>query len=172
MGPLILILALAAAAPAAEPASPATPPAAQAPGAHWKPLRADDERLAAIKANAALVIETLRPLSKIDFGYNQASVAWVDGFIERQRARPGMSKGKMPDVLGSYLGEAIIARTGGEWAMSDEYGLGVRLPNGAWAFPFNKVNKQWDQGNENGESVLGFYTTTIDMVATGRLNGG
>jgi hypothetical protein len=69
------------------------------------------EQLDQIRANAALVVSQLRPLSGFDFGLDERSVAWVEGFIERQRAR-GAADG-LADVLGSYLGEAIIAAGGG-----------------------------------------------------------
>lgn len=172
MSPVVLVVAFwLAGGPAGEPSPSASPPAVSPAGAAWTPLAADDQRLIGIKANAALVISTLGPLSQIDFGYDRASVAWVDGFIERQRVREGSVKGKMPGVLGSHLGEAIIARAGGQWAMAEDGSLGVRLPNGAWVFPIGKVDKQWDQGRENGESVLGFYEVAVDFVATGKLGG-
>ena len=52
-----------------------------------------------IKANAELVIAQMRPLSGFAFGYDAQSVAWLDGYIERERAgkvavlsgRPGWS---------------------------------------------------------------------------------
>ena len=36
---------------------------------------------------AVWVVETLGPLSVIEFGPNRASVAWVEGYIERERER-------------------------------------------------------------------------------------
>lgn len=95
---------------AADPAA-ATPPAPRPVSAAV--LSRDDERLVAIKANATMVIAQLGPASEMAFGYDKASVEWLDGFIERQRVRMGGDGERMTDVLGSYLGEAIIARTGG-----------------------------------------------------------
>ncbi|MFZ5670934.1 MAG: hypothetical protein ACOY4K_15710 [Pseudomonadota bacterium] len=57
---------------------------------------------------------------------------------------------------------------GGEWALTAEGQLGVRFANGSWAFPFGKVAKQWRQGRENGESILGFYNVSVETVATGQ----
>jgi hypothetical protein len=165
---LIGALLLAAGPATAQTTSPAKAPAAKAAD-DGVVLKADDQRLINIKANAAMVIEKLGQASEIDFGYDQASVEWLDGFIERQRVRVGGDGGRMIDVLGSYLGEAIIARTGGAWAVSADGQLGVRFPNGDWAFPFSKVRKQWAAGREEGESIVGFYTVAVEQVATGKL---
>ena len=55
----------------------------------------DAEALRQIRANADLVVEQTRGLSDLeDFGYDEPSVEWLEGFIERQRAarrhRPGV----------------------------------------------------------------------------------
>ena len=47
-----------------------------------------DKLLHQVQSNVDLVISQLGPLSGIDFGLNRESVAWIDGFIERQRSRP------------------------------------------------------------------------------------
>lgn len=57
---------------------------AQAPGSP-SPLTAEHtlvvgEELRQIRANVALVVSQFRPLSGFDFGYDQTSVAWVEGF--------------------------------------------------------------------------------------------
>lgn len=112
-----------------------------------------------IKENAALAIRTLGPCSKLDFGLNAESVAWVEGFIERQRTRPdfdGPLADRLTDVLGSFLGECLIETYGGRWELIDGR-WGVRLPNGIAAFPFSKVYKQLDEGLAGGESIASFY---------------
>jgi hypothetical protein len=48
----------------------------------------EEEDLRKIQDNVSLAIEQLGPLSDVDFGLNQKSVEWVEGFIERQRSRP------------------------------------------------------------------------------------
>lgn len=126
------------------------------------------ELLAAIRANAEMAISELGGTSGLrGFGLNEKSVAWVEGFIERQR---GADPGALISVLGSFLGEAIIANAGGAW-MQSEQGPGVRFPNNAMCFPFAKVAKQFADGRDEGESVLGFYRVAVDQIATGRLNG-
>ncbi|MEJ0023759.1 MAG: hypothetical protein WDN76_10285 [Alphaproteobacteria bacterium] len=89
----------------------------------------------------------------------------MEGFIERQR---GADPGALVSVLGSFLGEAIIAGTGGAWADSDQ-GPGVRFANDAMCFPFAKVAKQFADGVDEGESVLGFYRVAVEQIATGLL---
>lgn len=136
-------------------------------------MRLDDERLAQIRANAALAVEEFRELSGEGFGYDAPSVAWVEGFIERLRKRYGEGgvPGGVVSVIGSYLGEAIIATAGGEW-IDDAGGLGVQFANGDTAYPFVKVQKQFDQGLEDGESIASFYDISVNFIATGKLQDG
>jgi len=132
----------------------------------------DDPRLAMIRGNAALVVEELGPISGLEFGFGPESVAWVDGYIERQRARltEPDTVASLVSVLGSYLGEAIIKAAGGAWDVHERDEIGVRFENGDWCFPFSKVAKQFaDGGGEGGESILGFYNVSIDFIANGRL---
>ncbi len=128
----------------------------------------DAELLGRIRANAALAVSEFGPLSGFDFGLDEKSVAWVEGFLERQRAG-GVPAGRFISVLGSFLGEAIIAATGGSWAQDGEGNLGVAFANGDMAYPFAKVVKQLDGGLEGGESILSFYKLSVDHVATGKL---
>src|ERR1041384_227188 len=102
-----------------------------------------DERIELIKKNTQLVIAQLGPLSEISFGLNKDSVAWVEGFIERQRARPDFNPDAIDglvNVLGSFLGECLIANAGGAWHWSDngqEWSIAFSDKN--HAFPFVKV---------------------------------
>jgi hypothetical protein len=128
----------------------------------------------AITANVQLAIEKLGPLSEIDFGLNRESVEWVEGFIERQRARPDFDPDKasgLATVLGAFLGECIAAEVGGEWRLREEDGgWGVELRENSFAFPFAKVEKQLRNGLDAGDSILGFYDTAVNTIATGRLD--
>ena len=95
----------------------------------------------------------------------------MEGFIERQRekAGPEASSG-LVSVLGSYLGEAIIAATGAAWDTDDSGNLGIAFANGDMAYPFTKVGKQIEQGVEGGESILSFYNVCVEHIATGDLH--
>ena len=62
-------------------------------------------------------------LGRENFGYNRASVEWVEGYIERLR-----SSGKfeheaalenLTAVLGSFLGECVAQSYNGEWRNQD-----------------------------------------------------
>ena len=130
-----------------------------------------DNQFESIKKNAELVIKQFAPLSAIEFGLNRDSVEWVEGFIERQRARedfdPNNSQ-RLIAVLGSFLGECIIANAGGEWRVSETYGLGVAFPDGNFSYPFNKMGKMFRDGLAGGDSILSFYDTTVNFIAKGR----
>jgi hypothetical protein len=106
-----------------------------------------------IQANARMTIEQLRPLSKIDFGYNAESVKWLEGYIERMRASGQFeneaTKDKLISVFGSFLGECLVHCYGGAWTDVREGSWSVRIGNN-FAFPFNKVTKQIDNGVEDG----------------------
>ncbi|MGC5016730.1 hypothetical protein ACLQ2R_38700 [Streptosporangium sp. DT93] len=130
------------------------------------------EELSRIQENVSLAIEELGPLSDVDFGLNRESVEWVEGFIERQRSRPGFDlerAGGLVGVLGSFLGACVVAATDGHWHWSDDHGWGVSLPEGSTIFPFTKVDKQFRMGLEGGESVAGFYRIVVDVIATGKM---
>ncbi len=135
----------------------------------------DDPRLAMIRGNAALVVDELGPISGIDgFGYGQESVAWVDGYIARQRQRMDDpdAVSSLVSVLGSYLGEAVIAAAGGAWDVHARDEIGVRFDNGDWCFPFSKVAKQFACGAaDGGESILSFYNVSIGFIAGGAMRG-
>ena len=135
----------------------------------------DAERLAQIKANVDFALQEFRELADKDVGLDAASVAWVEGFIEQARGRYIGVDGGVPDglvgLIGSYLGEAIIAETNGTWVEDESGDVGVAFPNGDVVYPFNKVRKQFEQGLAQGESVLSFYTVAVSYVAVGGLRG-
>jgi hypothetical protein len=115
-----------------------------------------------IRANAEMVIRQLRPLSKIDFGYNLESVQWLEGFIERQRANENFEsmKDKFTNVFGSFLGECIVRCYGGNWGEQNG-SMAVLFDGDNAAFPFNKVRKQLDNGLEDG---IGSFFDTIAVL--------
>lgn len=133
-----------------------------------------DEQIEPIKKNSEFVIEQLGPLSGIAFGLNKASVEWVEGFIERQRSRPGFDPDNLDNlvsVLGSFLGECLIAKAGGVWHWSDERSdWSVHFGGNNHAFPFARVRKLFLNGLEGGDSILSFYDVAVDYLATGRLS--
>ena len=111
-----------------------------------------------IKANAEMVIEQLRPLSGIDFGYTRESVVWFEGYIERLRKSGEFEsaeiRDKLTSVLGSFLGEYIVRCYRGTWQQHDGVWC-VAFGNDNAAFPFAKVEKQIDNGLE--DSIASFF---------------
>ena len=107
--------------------------------------------------NAELVIEQMRQVSGIDFGYDAQSVAWLDGYIERQRTRndltPELIQG-LVNVFGSYLGECVIKRYGGYWEDKDGQWR-VSFDDHHGVYPFSKVRKQFANGAE--DSIKSFF---------------
>jgi hypothetical protein len=82
-----------------------------------------DELVEQIKQKAQLAVELFAPISEIDFGLNKQSVEWVEGYVERMRKRVDFNDGSwngLIDTIGAFLGECILARTGGTWELSDD----------------------------------------------------
>lgn len=130
-----------------------------------------EERLENIRANAELVARELSHATGEKVSFDQDSVGRVETFIESQRAEAPDTARQLVNVLGCYLGEAVIeAVPGALWGEDKESGaLCVVFPNGDMAFPFYKVAKQIDEGLENGESILSFYNISVKYVAAGKL---
>lgn len=105
-----------------------------------------------IRANAEMVIQQLQPLSGIDFGYTPESVEWLEGYIERLRSAgqfEGDARNKLTSVFGSFLGECIVRCHGGTWKQREGVWC-VAFDDANAAFPFAKVEKQIDNGLEDG----------------------
>lgn len=119
------------------------------------------EDLQHIRANADMVVEQFGASSGLDrFGFDAPSVEWLDGFIERQRVRDDASPefvSKMVSVLGSYLGECVVRAYGGRWAIAGD-GWRVEFDEKNAAYPFAKVQKQFANGRDAGESIYSFFT--------------
>ena len=127
-----------------------------------------DDLVDQIKQKARLAVELFSPLSEFDFGFNEASLEWVEGYVERMRKRTDFNDGSwngLIDTIGSFLGECILARTGGAWEMSDDQRCCIRFPSGVCAFPMTKVAKQFADGLEGGESITGFYRVCVEFVS-------
>lgn len=92
-------------------------------------------------ANAEMVIAHLSEADGFTLDYNEASVEWVDGFIERQRDREGKEPGGLVNTPGSFLGECSCREYGGAWHESSNGQMSVKFSDGNEAFPFDKVAK-------------------------------
>jgi hypothetical protein len=133
----------------------------------------DDEWMKSIKRNAALVVRQSESLVDFPFGYDERSVAWLEDFIVRMRKRGDFFKyncEKLSAVYGCFLGEAMIARHGGQWH-SDDLELCVLYEDNIRFFPIAKVRKLIENGLEGGDSILGIYAGVpmfIEMLRADR----
>ncbi|HYN85772.1 MAG TPA: hypothetical protein VER32_10985 [Pyrinomonadaceae bacterium] len=114
---------------------------------------------AEFKRLAEFFIATMRANVGVELGYDESSVEWADGFVERQRERFRDDATGLVNVVGSFLGECVIANFGGRWSEHETGGWGVLFDAGTTAFPFAKVSKQFANGREGGDSIHSFYTT-------------
>ena len=131
------------------------------------------DELDLIKQNATLAIRELGPLSRIDFGLNRESVEWVEGYIERLRTHEDFGSnptGNLVSVLGSFLGECIIAKAGGEWRFEEGHGWGIVFSSGDRANPLNKVHSAFIGGLAGGDSILSFYDISVGYLSKGKLS--
>jgi len=81
-----------------------------------------------------------------DLGYDAAGVAWADQYA--QAVRPVESDDQLrvqTALLGSYLGETLIAVHGGAW-VEEEGEWRVELSGGRRAFPFRTAMEQLRDG--------------------------
>ena len=93
---------------------------------------------------------------------DERSLAWVDGFIARQREGwlTAGDAAEMAGIPGAFAGEVVIAQHGGTW-VQDEAGIAVEIDEGLRVFPMTTVRKQIEGGE--GHSVLGWYRTIDDL---------
>jgi hypothetical protein len=122
-----------------------------------------------IQELAAYVIEEFGPISDIDFGFNRESLAWIEGLVERERNRRDLREG-LPEglinTLGSFFGECIVVATDGVWCWHEgQQDWGVHFKSGVYAFPFAKLSKQFKNGLEGGDSILGFYDLSVKHIS-------
>jgi hypothetical protein len=129
-----------------------------------------------IKKNAQWVIDNFGPQSGLPhFGYDAPSIAYLDTFIDRQgesfRASE-QSTDRIVSLLGSFLGEAIIATYGGDWQQSDT-GLCIVVQSGGQVHltqPFHKVHKRLINGQE--DSLHFYFATFLPQVLSRPESGG
>ncbi len=117
-----------------------------------------------IRANAALAVRELAPLNNGAFGFDAASVRWLDEYLEGLRTRGQLEDRaiceKLVAVLGSYLGECIVRCHGGAWTEQQGHWC-VRFGAGNCAFPFAKVAKRITNGREDS---LGSFFDAIPAL--------
>lgn len=116
-----------------------------------------------LRANAELVRKVARDSLGVEIGYDEQGVEWLDEYIDHQRENGNPETvNKLPNTLGSFLGECVRATYGGDWLRDEQGGLGVRINGKLTVFPFNKVRKQLESAG--GESVLAFFRTIAALL--------
>ena len=129
-----------------------------------------------IQRNAQSLISNLGPHSGISpFGYNAASVAYLDGFIDRQgqgiRSSPQAIE-NFVSMAGAFLGEAVIATYGGEW-QQNESGICIRIQardQYHLVMPFQRIQNRLLKGTEY--SLAYFFSTAIPQIVSGSASSG
>jgi len=123
-----------------------------------RPLTAEEQ--AAITHNVELVQKQMEPLSHLSFNFTDASIKWLDGFIERNRSHESASR--LQQVLASYLGETIRVQFNCSWVGSEE-SIALSCPGNLMLFPFTKVAKQFSSGHD--DSIYAFYQSVPTLTA-------
>jgi hypothetical protein len=112
------------------------------------------EQVKQIRQSAERLRNICREKMQIELDYDEESVRWLDGYIERERLIPGETEGLI-NIIGIFFGECLIRNFGGQWIIYDAM-IGVSSCYGT-SFPYTITAKQFANGAEGGESILGFY---------------
>jgi hypothetical protein len=109
-----------------------------------------------LRANADLVVRMIRERLDTELTFDRAGVEWIDGYISRLRDSLAPEKRSgLISTLASFVGECIIRTYGGTWVEKDGW-WGVQVSERFWACPFVKIEKQFENGDE--DSVASFFT--------------
>jgi hypothetical protein len=129
-----------------------------------------------IRKNAQALIDNLGPHSGLSaFGYDADSVAFLDGFIDRQgegiRSSP-QGIDNFVSMAGAFLGEAVIATFGGEWQQK-EGSISICIRAGDQyhlVMPFQRIHNRLMNGTEY--SLAYFFSTALPQIVSGSASGG
>jgi Domain of unknown function (DUF3806) len=113
-----------------------------------------------IKNNAATVVETFSaPGRGATFGLTAQSIAVLEKYLERtlNSSTTDANKERFMNLIGSFLGECIVARYGAKWIVAEngKARLELRVAKTVhFLDPFGKVAKRIENGAEDN---LAFY---------------
>jgi hypothetical protein len=130
-----------------------------APGATPAPAPSNP-MLALIKKNtAALVNMFSAPNQPATFGLNAQSIGVLEDYIGRNvnSSTTDSTKEQLMNLIGSFLGECIVAKYGAQWSFEKEGGARLVLRAGGsvhFLDPFGKVAKRIQNGPEDN---IAFY---------------
>lgn len=121
----------------------------------------------ALDDQAAGVVEQFASLSDIEFGFNAASVQWLDELLQKQHFK-SHTIDEMYIVatnLGPFLGHALCAAGAGRWGWDGARAMwGVALADGSFADPFEAVWEHLLKGRGAGVGVLAFFQRTVRQL--------
>jgi hypothetical protein len=95
--------------------------------------------------------------TNLNLKYDDASIKFVEGFIERNKATlPEEDWNGLINSCGAFIGQTIIENYGGKWEKEADGTLAVAFNDANKVYPFAKVRKQFDNGLE--DSVYSMFT--------------
>jgi len=96
--------------------------------------------------------------------HDRASLEQLDGIVQEGWA--GQPPEKLDEVIssfGTFLGESLIKVFGGNWVQSENQAeFAVQLSNGAFVFPYSKMDKRLRNGMQDS---ISFYLRVLDREA-------
>lgn len=116
--------------------------------------------MAHIHSNAGMVVDTMNELTDFEFGYDDESLEFLDGYLDRQSRRGDHEQfEQLANTVGCYVGECLVAMHGGKWVLDVEVGWMVAVGT-IKANPFAKTHKALTVGLRAGQSVRSFVHST------------
>lgn len=111
-----------------------------------------------------MVVETMNEITTFEFGYDDESLEFLDGYLDRQHRNgdPEIHE-QLATTMGCYVGECLVAMHGGEWFLDVEYGWMVAVRS-IKANPFAKTIKLLTNGLAAGDSVRSFVHTAPTLA--------
>lgn len=106
---------------------------------------------------ALMAIAWMREFGHANFNYSEASVRTLNNTINEEFPFSDKALDTLPQLWGSYLGNALVKNYNGRWVKMGDGSYGVHLPDGHYFSPMNRVYKHMRNGKE--DSILAFLKT-------------
>ena len=124
--------------------------------------------LAALHGNATVAANKFLAPDGIDPADADTAIRHLDRYIGNVReTQDAQARRRLGVVIGAFLGEAIIARHGGEWAVWNGAPV-VAFGRRDAVNPIAKATEQLENGDE--DSIYSFFAS-IPVIYAGRLQG-